>query len=51
MSQTKKKKKKQRASRPGGSIDRQLFSVLVGLAVGTIGFYAQRSMETKAATS
>lgn len=46
-----KKKKKRSASRPGGSIDRQLFSLLVGIAVGTLGFYAQRSLETKAATS
>ena len=46
MAKTKSKKTTRKKSAP----DRHFFSALVGLVLGTCGFYAKRSLDLKSAT-
>lgn len=47
----KPKSKKRRATAGKGSVDRHVFSTLVGLALGACVFYAKRAVDSKSATA
>ncbi len=44
------KAKSKKSARKKSAPDRHVFSALVGLVLGTCGFYAKRSLDLKSAT-